>query len=361
VSEIHTNLARRTFFLLLCALLTACSDQSPHRFEWQLQTYALLESHEYAELVKFSEAVDSMSAGRLTIQIRAANSAEAIAHGAAIYRAVSEGRLEMGNGWPSWWSGQHPAWALLEGPHEFSNFDASMLFFLADRGFALANGLSETQGVLWRPAWWAGMELGLLSPKPIRNIDDLKGLRARIGPGLARDVMSSVSEVNAISLVPEEIAPALQNNDLDVVEWTTPVGALDLGINEHVKYMLVPGLWQQSALSDFLLNKNAYDQLPKDLQAILEHAMRSFALTATARLKRADFKAFAQMRQQGLQVQRWSDDDIKKWRKQTAIVLEDYRRKKPESNEIMDEQHRFQREFSEYHRWFTINDSCNTN
>jgi TRAP-type mannitol/chloroaromatic compound transport system substrate-binding protein len=126
------------------------------------------------------------------------------------------------------------------------NIDASMMFFMEGEGSKLANSLSLPQGVMWRPAWWPGMEFGLLSKEPIKGLDDLKMKKVRIGPGLPSEVLSAAAGAFTIPLLPDEIRPALESGVIDAVEWTTSTGAWDLGLNDIGRHAIFPAIWQPS-------------------------------------------------------------------------------------------------------------------
>lgn len=339
---------RVTVFLLGISLLGGCFEQDT--VEWRLQSQAVESSIDFQELKLFAESVRQMSGGRFTISIHPGGE---IAGGPAIFNAVSEGTVEMGNGWPNWWSGQHPAWAVMNaGPFDFMNLDASMIFFLADEGTALANQLANPRGVLWRPAWWPGMEFGLLSREPLAGLDDLKGKKVRIGPGLPSEVLSEASGALTIPLVPAEIEPALRAGELDAVEWTTANGAWDLGLQDLSPHAIVPAIWQPSVLSDFLINKQAYDELTPDLQAILESAMKSFALTTTMKAKKADFEAMRKFLDSDITINRWSDADIERWRAANDRILSDYMSRDDFLRELIEAKRRLKKSYDDYYQWF---------
>ena len=345
-------LRARTLFLLtfLTLTLAGCFDATPKKNLWQLQSQATETSIDFIELEKFSQNISLMSGGRLEIIVHPGGF---ITGGPDIISAVSEGRIEMGNGWPNWWSGQNPAWAVMNaGPFDFMNLDASMMFFLAGEGSDLANQLAAPLGVLWRPAWWSGMEFGLLSRQPVNGLDDLKGKRIRIGPGLPSEVLTEAAGSYAIPLVPSEIEPALRAGDLDAVEWTTAAGVWDLGLQEISPYAIVPAIWQPSVLSDFLINKQAYDQLSPDLQAMLETAIRAYTLTTTFKAKLKDFQALERLKKQGLSFRRWSARDIKRWRAANDKVLQRYTDRDPYIKQLITKKRTFRDEYNRYYEYF---------
>lgn len=336
--------------LFILPFLSACQEQGKESFEWRLQSQATATSIDYIELIEFTRNVKTMSNGRLEIT---AYPGGELARGGDIYTAVRDRKIEMGNGWPNWWSAQDPAWAVMNaGPFDFMNLDASMMFFLAGEGTELANQLSMPDGIIWRAAWWPGMEFGLLSKDPITGLDDLKEKRVRIGPGLPSEVLSVASGSYSIPLAPEEIRPALENDQLDAVEWTTTSGAWNLGLQDISPNAIVPAVWQPSVLSDFLINKQAYDELPPDLQAILETAIRAYTLTTTMKAKVQDIEALEKFRLQGTNIRTWSDEDIARWREANDSIVMMYKNKDSYTKRLIESKKDFKRRYNEYYEVF---------
>jgi len=136
------------------------------------------------------------------------------------------------------------------------------------------------------------------------------------------------------------------------VEWTTTGGAWDLGLNDISPYAIVPAIWQPSVLSDFLINKTAYDALPMDLQAILETAIRSYILTTTLKSKLKDIEALNNFRKNGTQITTWSAQDIERWRVASDKVLGNYRDRDEFSKRLIDSKQAFKAQYDKYYRIF---------
>jgi len=317
---------------------------------WDIQSQATSSSTDYKELVKMTKNIKIMSAGRFIISPHPGGE---ITGGPDIFNAVKTGKVKMGSGWPNWWSGQHPAWAVMNaGPFDFMNIDASLMYFIAGEGTKLANELANPEGIIWRAAWWPGMEFGLLSKKPIQGISDLKAMKVRIGPGLPSEVLAAATGAYAIPLVPNEIKASLEANSLDAVEWTTVSGAWNLGLNDIATHAIVPAIWQPSVLADFLINQQAYEALPEDLKAILETAIKSYTLTTTAIAKTEDFEALKAFKRNGTSINHWSKNDIEKWRTVSEDVLAQYKAKDEFTKRLIESKQSFKREYSSYYELF---------
>jgi len=334
-------------------LLLGCDQKGAQdQFQWRLQSQAVESSVDYQGLVEMAKQVKLMSGDRLNIETFPGGKTS-IAGGPDIFTAVKNGKVEIGNGWPNWWSAQDPAWAVMNaGPFDLMNIDASMIFFLEGEGTKLANQLSRPEGIIWRAAWWPGMEFGLLSRSPINSLKDLKDKKVRIGPGLPSEVLAEAAQAYTIPLTPEEIRPALENGELDAVEWTTAGGAWDLALNDISPYAIVPAIWQPSVVSDFLINEAAYNALPEDLQAILDSAMKSYTLTTTIKSKMKDIEAFERFKDSSTQVTTWSEEDIKTWRTASDKITGIYRLKNQFTRELIDKKQAFKKRYEDYYDVF---------
>jgi TRAP-type mannitol/chloroaromatic compound transport system substrate-binding protein len=342
--------ATRILAILCFVFVTGCLEKTEKTYDWHLQSQATNTSSDFKEMLVMADEIRVMSNGRLNIKPVPGGT---ISGGPDIFNAVKNGTVEMGNGWPNWWSGQHPAWAVMNaGPFDFMNLDASMLFFLAGDGTKLANELSIPEGVIWRPAWWPGMEFGLLSTSPINGIDDLAQKKIRVGPGLPSEVLSAAGGAYTVPLVPQEIRPALESGELDAVEWTTTSGAWDLGLQDIAKHAIVPAIWQPSVLADFLINEKAYSELPPDLQMILETAIRSFTLRATVKNKVNDFEALAKFQEAGTTITRWSAEDIERWRVAADKIYADYSARDVFTARLIKAKQDFKKKNDTYYEWF---------
>ena len=106
--------------------------------------------------------------------------------------------------------------------------------------------------------------------KEINSLEDLKGMKMRI-PGLGGEVFSRAGGT-AINLPGGEIFTSMQTGVIDATEWVGPYNDLAFGLHQVAKYYYYPG-WQEPGPSlELIINKEAWDELPLDLKAIVENA-----------------------------------------------------------------------------------------
>jgi TRAP-type mannitol/chloroaromatic compound transport system substrate-binding protein len=106
--------------------------------------------------------------------------------------------------------------------------------------------------------------------KEIRTVDDLRGLKMRIG-GLAGRVIAK------LGVVPQQIAggdiyPALERGTLDAVEWSGPYDDEKLGFHKVARYYYYPGWWEGGPMLHNFINITQWNELPKNYQSIVQSA-----------------------------------------------------------------------------------------
>ena len=106
--------------------------------------------------------------------------------------------------------------------------------------------------------------------KEIKTVDDLKGLKMRIG-GFAGSVLQK------LGVVPQQIAagdiyPALEKGTIDAAEWVGPYDDEKLGFYKVAPYYYYPGWWEGGSMLLVFVNLDKWNALPKHYQAMLEQA-----------------------------------------------------------------------------------------
>ena len=328
-----------------CLAQPANAKQKVYR--WKLQAAAPSVNPDYQALKRFVEKVKIASNGRLIIR---PYSAGAITKGAGMFDGVADGVTEMAMGWTTWYHGKVPGLALVTGgPFHFMNIDAAMMYYFEGEGGKIVNKWTKPFGVMWRPSWFAGMEFGILANFPVNGLDDLKGKKIRMGPGLPADVLIEAAGCYAEPTVPQEIYESLQRGVLDGVEWTTPSGSWPMKFHEVTSHIIAPAVWQPDVMGDFLINEKAYNKLPQDLQQILELAMRDFTLDATLSAKIKDMEALEKFKESGLTVNKWSEKDMSRWKEAAAKVYERYCAKYPTFKELYESSMKFKEKYYNYY------------
>ena len=110
-----------------------------------------------------------------------------------------------------------------------------------------------------------GCQMGGWFRKEIKSMDDMKGLKFRVG-GFAGLILER------LGVVPQQIAggdiyPALEKGTIDACEWVGPYDDEKLGFNKVAKYYYYPGWWEGCSGGSLYINNDAWAKLPKNYQA----------------------------------------------------------------------------------------------
>jgi TRAP-type mannitol/chloroaromatic compound transport system substrate-binding protein len=115
-----------------------------------------------------------------------------------------------------------------------------------------------------------GCQMGGWFRKEINSLDDLKGLKMRIGgfPGRV---------IQKLGAVPQQIAggdiyPALEKGTIDAAEWVGPYDDEKLGFYKVAPHYYYPGWWEGGSMIMAFVNLDKWNALPKNYKAILEQA-----------------------------------------------------------------------------------------
>jgi TRAP-type mannitol/chloroaromatic compound transport system substrate-binding protein len=112
---------------------------------------------------------------------------------------------------------------------------------------------------------------GLWLRKEVRRLEDLKGLRLRVGGTSALSLQSTGIVSQQLSAA--EIYPALEKGTIDGLEWFTPPMDEKLGWHKVAKYYYYPfGEPTFSTVSDLLINRRVWDELDPSSRNLLESA-----------------------------------------------------------------------------------------
>ena len=106
--------------------------------------------------------------------------------------------------------------------------------------------------------------------KQITSVDDIKGLKYRT-VGLAADVMLEMG-MSVVQLPGGEIQPAMKSGLIDAAEFNNPTSDRDFGMQDVSKEYMLASFHQSQEFFEITFNKDKFNALPAELQAILKYA-----------------------------------------------------------------------------------------
>ena len=120
------------------------------------------------------------------------------------------------------------------------------------------------------PAGNSGTQMGGWFRKEIDSVDDLKGLKFRIG-GMGGQVFARLGAVPQ-QIAPGDIYPALERGTIDAAEFVGPYDDEKLGFYKVAKNYYFPGWWEGSAMLHLCINLERWNALPKHYQSLVRQA-----------------------------------------------------------------------------------------
>src|SRR5690606_5072671 len=134
-------------------------------------------------------------------------------------------------------------------------------------GLELWRELYEPFNLVPFPAGQTGVQMAGWFNREIRSVADLRGLKMRI-PGLGGEVMQRAG-VTQVTVPGSEIFTSLQTGVIDAAEWIGPYNDISLGLHKAARFYYYPGWHEPGSLLQCIVNKQAWESLPPDLQEIL--------------------------------------------------------------------------------------------
>jgi TRAP-type mannitol/chloroaromatic compound transport system substrate-binding protein len=216
---------------------------------------------------RFAKNVEKMSGGRMAIRIDDKNKHKAAL---GILDMVEAGQYEMGHSASYYWKGKDiNTMPFTTMPFGMTTAEQDAWYYYGG-GEALAKEVFDKHGVIQHQGGSTGNQMGGWFSKEINSVDDLKGLKMRI-PGFAGEVMAELGV--AVTNIPAgELYTALERGTIDALEWVGPGMDINMGFHKIAPYYYTG--WHEPATDlQFLINQDAWNELPADLQAIVEVAI----------------------------------------------------------------------------------------
>ncbi|KXF76170.1 C4-dicarboxylate ABC transporter [Paramesorhizobium deserti] len=230
---------------------------------------------------QYVERVQRMSGNRIKIDLLPAG---AVVGAFQVLDGVNDGVLDAAHTVPVYWYGKHKAASLFGTGPVFGGSATTMLgWFYAGGGKEFYREL--TQDILGLNVYgfygfpMPAQPFGWFK-KPVETVQDIQGFKYRT-VGLAADLMQKMG-MSVAQLPGGEIVPAMERGVIDAFEFNNPSSDLRFGSADVAKNYMLSSYHQASESFEFLFNKDFFDGLPDDLQAILEYGVEAASTSNTA-------------------------------------------------------------------------------
>ena len=142
-------------------------------------------------------------------------------------------------------------------------------------------------------------------------------------PGLGGKVLAKAGGT-PILLAGGEIYTALERGTIDATEWVGPFHDKRLGLHQAAKYYYYPGWPEPGTTLELIVNRNAWAELPEDLQKIVTVAARSVNQDIFSQLEVLNIKALQELKaEKTVAVLAFPPEALKELKRLTSETLDE--------------------------------------
>ncbi|MGL4208653.1 MAG: TRAP transporter substrate-binding protein DctP [Candidatus Adiutrix sp.] len=319
-------------FLALTTMAIAQTAEKP--IIWKAQTLWNASEIPQKTFLDLCENIKVMSGGRLIIE---AYPSGAIVPQNETLTALENNVLQVIHVWPGYAASKNPAFAAI-----------SDLIFAYEHPWELNTFMTQQGGLemlqeLYRP--FGGYTVGVMywgveswpSRKPIRNMDDFKGLKIRISQGMQAEMMAKAG-ASVVQFPGNEIFSALDKGVVDATDWSSAGVNHSLGLSDLAPYFTYPG-FHSMPIGDFTVSLKEWEKLPADLKAIVETAVRRWCWDSVETITVADLDFVKLAKETGKYHQiTWTEEDKAKARALARETWEEWKKKNDDTRKVIEAQ-----------------------
>ena len=248
---------------------------APQTVNWRMATSWPADMYYHTNAAsKICDRVKAMSGGKFIIT---PYPADKLMGAFEVFDGVSTGKVECMHSWPGYWRSKEPATELFSSiPNHMMTQEYAVWLYGTSRGIDLWKELYAKYNIVPFPGGLVGPEFGFFTNKPVKTLDDFKGMKIRV-TGIAADVLTSLG-AKTVAMPPGEILAAMQKGEIDGFEFSAPYVDWQMGFGNVSKYVLLPSWHQPSAMFETCVNASAWKALSPEYQAIFESACKEVGM-----------------------------------------------------------------------------------
>lgn len=302
--------------LLIFVIVTPTLAQTP--IKWRLTTHVPSGFVWDTLIPRLIERINQASGGRIQIQ---AFPAGALVPTNEVLGSVGKGVLDMAWTGTIYWRGIMPAADFFWGsPMTLGDNPAQYEYMWWQMGMIdVAREAYAKHNVFFVAPMWSTPYGGTMSKKPIKSLQDIKGVKLR-SFGVTSDLWESYG-ASVVNVPAAEMYAALAMGTIDAAHWSAQHEFASMKIHEVAKYYLQPPTINQIA-NDIFVNQDKWKSLSPDLQQIVIHASRTTAIDAGAMIRVLNTQDEETMKKAGVTFSTLSDGDVANMRQKAMELLE---------------------------------------
>jgi TRAP-type mannitol/chloroaromatic compound transport system substrate-binding protein len=325
--------------------LASGTAMAQKRVKWKLHSaWGSNVPHLGTSGVRFTKTVAAMTENRFQIQFFEPG---ALIPANECFDAASKGSVESCWTTAGYDVGKYPALAFFTSVPFGPGYGEFFAWKKFGGGDDIVQEIYGNHGIVQRDCFAIGPETSGWFRKKIGSLDELKGMKMRFF-GLGARVMQKIG-VSTQLLAGGDIFPALEKGVIDATEFSMPAMDIKYGFYQVAKHNYFPGWHQQTSVSELLMNKGEYDQLPDYYKTLLDVACGDSIHNTYAETEAVNPGAMVEMGEKhGVMVERWSDEQLAVFEEAWNEVLEEDSAKDPLFKRVADSYANFRKAYSKW-------------
>ena len=300
----------------------------------------------YGGVELFAKRVGELTGGKFTIRTFPAGE---LVPAMQVLDAVQNGTVEMGHTSMYFYFGKDPAFTFHTcGPFGL-NSRQQTAWYDAGGGRDLYQELMKSYGITDLPCGNTGVQMGGWFRKEIKSVDDLNGLKMRVG-GFAGRILQKLGVVPQ-QIAPGDIYPALEKGTIDAAEFVGPYDDEKLGFDRVAPYYYSPGWWETGSQISVIISTKQWDSLPPMYKAAITAAAYEAHLHVQANYDVRNPQALARLLKRGVKLRAFPQPVMDACLKAARETMDAEAEKNPMFKKIYDHYRRFQ---TQQNQWYSV-------
>jgi len=291
-----------------------------------------------------AQMINEMSGGRINVKVYGAKE---LVPAFEVFDAVSSGTAQMGHSGAYYWKGKNEATQFFSSvPFGLTAQEMNAWLYYGG-GMELWRELYEPFNLIPLAAGNTGVQMAGWFNREIKTVDDLKGLKMRI-PGLGGEVLRRAGGTT-VNIPGGELFTSLQSGALDATEWVGPYNDLAFGFYKVAKYYYYPGWHEPGSTIEAMINKQAFNELPADLQSIVKAACKAVNMDMLSDYTARNNQALETLvNKHGVKLKPLPDDVLRKLKQLSEEVVLELANKDPMAKKIYTSFNQFRTQVSHW-------------
>lgn len=228
-----------------------------------------------------------------------------------VFDAVKNNTVQIGSDFPGYWAGIDTAFNIL-GSYPMGMTASDYISWIYRGG-----GWEEYQrvygkyGMVYFPHGPITVESGPRGTKPMGSLAEYKGVKIRMSGKTQGKVLRDLG-ASQVRISSSEVYQGMQKGVIDAAESCTPLFDWGLGFGEVTTWHSGPGWHQPGSMCGLLINKKAYDKLPKHVQAAIKIAAQATITQTLAFQEQTSAEGTKLFTEKGIKTTRLKEADLNK-------------------------------------------------